>query len=61
MLSRIEDALEDIKNGKPIIVVDDENREDEGDLFVAAERANYDAINLMAVEARGLTCVPMSR
>lgn len=61
MLSKIEDALEDIKNGKPIIVVDDENRENEGDLFVAAERANYDAINLMATEARGLTCVPMSQ
>lgn len=60
MLSRIEDVLEDIKNGKPIIVVDDEDRENEGDLFIAAERANYEAINLMAMEARGLTCVPMS-
>lgn len=60
MLSRIEDAIEDIKNGKPIIVVDDENRENEGDLFVAAEKATYDAINLMATKARGLTCVPMT-
>lgn len=60
MLSRIEDVLEDIKAGKPVIVVDDENRENEGDLFISAERANYEAINLMATEARGLTCVPMS-
>lgn len=60
MLSKIEDVLEDIKNGKPIIVVDDEDRENEGDLFIAAERANYEAINFMAMEARGLTCVPMS-
>lgn len=60
MISRIEDALEDIKQGIPIIVVDDENRENEGDIFVAAEKATYEAINLMARYARGLTCVPMS-
>ncbi len=57
---KIEEVLEDIKNGKPIIVVDDENRENEGDLFVAAEKANYDSINLMAVKGRGLTCVPLT-
>lgn len=61
MLSRIEEAIEDIRQGKPIIVVDDENRENEGDLFVAAERASYDAINFMVKEARGLTCVPMTK
>ena len=38
MLNTIEEALEDVKNGKPIIIVDDENRENEGDLFVAAQR-----------------------
>lgn len=52
MISRIEDALEDIKQGIPIIVVDDENRENEGDIFVAAEKAAYEAINLMARYAR---------
>lgn len=57
---KIEDVIEDIKNGVPIIVVDDENRENEGDLFVAAEKANYDAINLMISQGKGLVCVPMS-
>ena len=40
-------------------IVDDENRENEGDLFVAAEKATYESINLMATYARGLTCTPM--
>jgi len=61
MLDRIEDAIEDIKNGKPIIVVDDENRENEGDILMAAENATYDAVNFMATYARGLTCVPMTQ
>lgn len=60
MLDRIEDAIEDIRNGKPIIVVDDENRENEGDILMAAENASYEAINFMATHARGLTCVPMT-
>ena len=58
MLDRIEDAIEDIKNGKMIIVVDDENRENEGDLVLAGEMVSYDAINFMAKYGRGLICVP---
>lgn len=61
MLDRIEDAIEDIKNGKMVIVVDDEDRENEGDIIIAAEKASYEAINFMAVHARGLTCVPMTK
>ena len=60
MIYKIEDVLEDIKNGIPLIIVDDENRENEGDLFVAAEKVTYESINLMATFARGLTCTPMS-
>ena len=60
MIYKIEDVLEDIKNGIPLIIVDDENRENEGDLFVAAEKATYESVNLMATYARGLTCTPMS-
>lgn len=59
MLDRIEDAIEDIKQGKPVIVVDDEDRENEGDLIIATETASYEAINFMAKEARGLICVPV--
>ncbi|MCY7008120.1 bifunctional 3,4-dihydroxy-2-butanone-4-phosphate synthase/GTP cyclohydrolase II [Fusobacterium simiae] len=60
MIYKIEDVLEDIKNGIPLIIVDDENRENEGDIFVAAEKATYESVNFMAKNARGLTCVPMS-
>lgn len=60
MIYKIEDVLEDIKNGIPLIIVDDENRENEGDIFVAAEKATYESINFMATNARGLTCAPMS-
>ncbi|MCK5780390.1 MAG: bifunctional 3,4-dihydroxy-2-butanone-4-phosphate synthase/GTP cyclohydrolase II [Psychrilyobacter sp.] len=59
MLDNIKDAIEDIKNGKMIIVVDDENRENEGDIVMAADAVSYEAINFMATYARGLTCVPM--
>jgi len=59
MLDNIKDAIEDIKQGKMIIVVDDEDRENEGDIVMAADMVSYDAINFMAVHARGLTCVPM--
>jgi 3,4-dihydroxy 2-butanone 4-phosphate synthase/GTP cyclohydrolase II len=61
MLDNIKDAIEDIKLGKMIIVVDDEDRENEGDIVMAADMVSYDAINFMAVHARGLTCVPMDR
>lgn len=59
MLDNIKDAIEDIKQGKMIIVVDDEDRENEGDIVMAADMVSYDALNFMAVNARGLTCVPM--
>ena len=58
-LSKIEDALQDIKLGRMIIIVDDEDRENEGDLVMAAEMITPDAINFMATYGRGLICVPM--
>ena len=58
-LSTIPEAIEDIKAGKFIIIVDDEDRENEGDLVMAAEKVTPEAINFMAVHARGLICVPL--
>jgi len=55
----VPEAIEDIKAGKFIIIVDDENRENEGDLAIAAEKVNADAINFMAKHARGLICLPI--
>lgn len=55
----IEEAIEDIKQGKMVIVVDDEDRENEGDLIVAAEKISADAVNFMARYARGLICMPI--
>jgi 3,4-dihydroxy 2-butanone 4-phosphate synthase / GTP cyclohydrolase II len=60
MLDRIEDAIEDIRAGRMVIVVDDEDRENEGDLVCAAEKITPDAINFMAREGRGLICLPMT-
>jgi len=59
-LDKIEDAIQSINNGEIIIVVDDENRENEGDFVTAAETINPDKINFMAKYGRGLICVPMS-
>jgi len=59
-LNAIEDALSDLRNGKPIIVVDDEDRENEGDLLVAAQFATPKIINFMARKARGLICIAMT-
>ncbi len=59
MLNSIEEVLEDIKKGRPVIVVDDENRENEADLVIAAEFATPENINFMIKEARGLVCVPL--
>jgi 3,4-dihydroxy 2-butanone 4-phosphate synthase/GTP cyclohydrolase II len=58
--STIEAALEDIRAGRMVIVVDDENRENEGDLTIAAEKITPEAINFMARHGRGLICMPMS-
>ncbi len=56
----IEEALEDIRQGKMIVMVDDEERENEGDLVMAAEKVTPEAINFMATYGRGLICVPMT-
>ena len=56
----VEQAIEAFRAGRPIIIIDDEDRENEGDLVVAAEFATPEIINLMAREARGLLCVPMT-
>ena len=58
-VSKIEDAIEDIRAGKMVIVVDDEDRENEGDLAMSAEKITPAAINFMATYGRGLICVPM--
>lgn len=58
--STILEAIEDIKNGKMVLVVDDEDRENEGDLIMAAEKVTPQAINFMATHARGLICTPMA-
>ncbi|ELR68846.1 3,4-dihydroxy-2-butanone 4-phosphate synthase [Fulvivirga imtechensis AK7] len=58
-LNTIEEALEDVKNGKVIIVVDDEDRENEGDFICAAECITPEIVNFMATHGRGLICVPL--
>ncbi len=58
-LNTIEEAIEDIKNGKLVIVVDDENRENEGDFVTAARNATPEIINFMAKHGRGLICAPL--
>lgn len=59
-LNTIEDAINDIRNGKVIIVVDDENRENEGDFLAAAEKTTPEMINFMATHGRGLICTPLT-
>ncbi len=59
-LDRIEDALEDFKQGKFVVVVDDEDRENEGDLIIAAEKITPEDVNFMLKNARGVLCVPMT-
>jgi 3,4-dihydroxy 2-butanone 4-phosphate synthase/GTP cyclohydrolase II len=59
--ARIEDAIAAIHDGRMIIVVDDEDRENEGDLTIAAEKITPEAINFMATYGRGLICMPMTR
>ena len=60
VFDQIEKALEEIRQGKMIIVVDDEDRENEGDLLMAAEKATPEAVNFMARFGRGLICVPLT-
>lgn len=59
-ICKVEEAIEEIKNGKMIILVDDEDRENEGDLTMAAEFITPEAINFMATHGRGLICLPMA-
>lgn len=60
MFHTIEEALDDLRQGKPIIVVDDEDRENEGDFVCLAEAATPDMINFMVTHGRGLVCVPIT-
>ncbi len=59
-LDRIEDAVEDIRQGRMVIVIDEESRENEGDLTIAAEKVTPEVINFMATHGRGLICLPMT-
>ena len=59
-LNTIEEAIEDFKEGKFIIVVDDEDRENEGDLIIAAEKVTPEKINFMLKNARGVLCAPIT-
>jgi 3,4-dihydroxy 2-butanone 4-phosphate synthase/GTP cyclohydrolase II len=59
-LDTIEEAIEDVKNGKVIIVVDDEDRENEGDFVCAAECVTPEIVNFMAIHGRGLICAPLA-
>jgi 3,4-dihydroxy 2-butanone 4-phosphate synthase/GTP cyclohydrolase II len=59
-LATIPEALEDIRQGKPIVLVDDEDRENEGDLCIAAEKTTPETINFMARYGRGLICLSLS-
>lgn len=59
-VSAIEDVIADIKAGKMVILVDDEDRENEGDLYMAAEKVDAEAINFMATHGRGLICLTLS-
>ncbi|WP_420838803.1 3,4-dihydroxy-2-butanone-4-phosphate synthase [Aestuariivivens sediminis] len=60
ILNTIHDAIDDIRNGKVIIVVDDENRENEGDFIAAADKVTPEMINFMAKHGRGLICAPLT-
>lgn len=59
-INTIEEALEDFKNGKFVIVVDDEDRENEGDLIIAAEKITAEKVNFMLKHARGVLCAPIT-
>ena len=59
-LDSIEEAIEDFRQGKMVIVVDDEDRENEGDLIVAAEKITPEQVNFMLKNARGVLCAPIT-
>ena len=60
VLNRVEEVIEDFRNGKIVIVVDDEDRENEGDFIVAAEKITPEVVNFMLKEGRGVLCAPLS-
>ncbi|MDD3045514.1 MAG: bifunctional 3,4-dihydroxy-2-butanone-4-phosphate synthase/GTP cyclohydrolase II [Candidatus Delongbacteria bacterium] len=60
MFSKVEELIDDIKHGKMIILLDDENRENEGDVVIAAEMATPEIVNFMTMNARGLICMPLT-
>ena len=60
-LSTINEILKDAKKGKMFILVDDKNRENEGDLVIAASKCDYKKINFMATHGRGLICLAMTK
>ena len=61
MLSDIKDIIEDVKNGKMVILVDDESRENEGDIIIAANKVTAEDINFMTKHARGLICLTLTK
>jgi len=58
-IAKAEEAIEAVRNGRMVVVVDDENRENEGDLVIAAQMCDFEAVNFMALEGRGLICLSM--
>ncbi len=60
MFATVEEAVEEIRQGRMVVLVDDEDRENEGDLAMAAEKITPDAINFMAKFGRGLICLPLT-
>lgn len=61
VFNTIQEAIEDIRQGKMVVVVDDEDRENEGDLLMAADAITTETVNFMAMHGRGLICVPMTK
>ena len=59
-LDSIEDAIKDFAEGRMVVVVDDEDRENEGDIIVAAEKITPEQVNFMLKNARGVLCVPLT-
>src|ERR1051325_9035953 len=59
LLARVQAAIDDVRSGKMVILVDDEDRENEGDLTMAADKVTPEAINFMAVNGRGLICLAL--
>ncbi|MEA4925990.1 MAG: bifunctional 3,4-dihydroxy-2-butanone-4-phosphate synthase/GTP cyclohydrolase II [Syntrophomonadaceae bacterium] len=60
MFNTIDEAIQDMKEGKMLIIVDDEDRENEGDIVIAAEKSTPEIVNFMASQAKGLICMPMT-